>query len=255
MGVPNTTTFSLADVVAAVDPTTNDLIDCFSDAYSPAFNTTYAENKNQLDDFRDYGNSVASQTLITIANNNYKSGNVCSATRAYNIWKNGNPAIVENNNKFWFDNLGTPGSPFNGSPSDPDLEWYGHGEGVNALKFQLTSLGQAYNVTSCELPSNVLSDVMYLTAFETYSTPVDMYYNSVIGDAANLTSGDIIYTDANLTTPLGLHTGYGNARYYFQTASAATTTLCSNTPTISQISLTSAGVGVIGWYSCGILIQ
>jgi len=40
-GVPNTTNFSLADVVAAVLPSSNDLQECFNDAVDDAFDSTY----------------------------------------------------------------------------------------------------------------------------------------------------------------------------------------------------------------------
>ena len=53
--VPNTTTFSLQNVVDVVNPTTDDLVDCFSDANATYFNATYEGSKNSLLNFRDYG--------------------------------------------------------------------------------------------------------------------------------------------------------------------------------------------------------
>jgi hypothetical protein len=53
--VPNTTTFTLQDVVDEVNPTTDDLQDCFSDAIADYFNPTYEGSKNSLLNFRDYG--------------------------------------------------------------------------------------------------------------------------------------------------------------------------------------------------------
>lgn len=53
--VPNTTTFTLQNVVDAVNPTTDDLQDCFNDAISTYFNPTYSGSKNSLLNFRDYG--------------------------------------------------------------------------------------------------------------------------------------------------------------------------------------------------------
>lgn len=55
MAVPNTTTFTLQNVVDEVNPTTDDLVDCFADAISAYFNPTYAGSKNSLLNFRDYG--------------------------------------------------------------------------------------------------------------------------------------------------------------------------------------------------------
>lgn len=72
--VPNTTTFTLQNVVDVVNPTTDDLGDSFSDAISGHFNITYknpyfsgAGNRNNLLMFRDYGihNCTKSITLST----------------------------------------------------------------------------------------------------------------------------------------------------------------------------------------------
>ena len=37
MAVPDTTTFTLQDVVTEVNPTTDDLVDCFADAVAGKF--------------------------------------------------------------------------------------------------------------------------------------------------------------------------------------------------------------------------
>ena len=59
MGVPNTTTFELQDVVDEVNPTTDDLVDCFADANASYFDSTYEGSKNQLLNFRNYGSGNA----------------------------------------------------------------------------------------------------------------------------------------------------------------------------------------------------
>ena len=75
MSVPNTNTFSLQDVVDVVDPTTDDLVDCFSDADSSAFNSSYnpnsAGNNNNLLNFRDY--SPSTNVTMTLELENYLS--------------------------------------------------------------------------------------------------------------------------------------------------------------------------------------
>ena len=54
MSVPNTTTFTLQDVVTEVNPTTDDLNDCFNDAIASYFNSAYEGSKNQLLNFIRY---------------------------------------------------------------------------------------------------------------------------------------------------------------------------------------------------------
>ena len=207
MGVPNTTTFSLADVISVVNPTSNDLQDCFNDASTNSFNTTYDEDKDELDDFRDYGNNGASQSQVNIANNNYSSANVCSQSQSYSCFKSGAARQFSNGDKIWYDNFGTAGSPFVGNTSVPDLEWYSGGVGVNKVKFQINQFGVVFNVTSCN-SYLTLEDVSYITGYNgtgaaILSTGVDYYYNSSIGDAENLSAGDVLYTNTSLSTPLG----------------------------------------------------
>jgi len=53
--VPDTTTFNLQDVIDAVSgTTTNDLVECFAEAESDAFDATYSGSKNNLLNFRNY---------------------------------------------------------------------------------------------------------------------------------------------------------------------------------------------------------
>ena len=65
MSVPDTTTFTLQDVVTEVNPTTDDLVDCFSDADTSYFNPTYEGSKNQLLNFRDYGSQNAFTAFLS----------------------------------------------------------------------------------------------------------------------------------------------------------------------------------------------
>ncbi len=77
MGVPNTTTFTLQDVVTEVNPTTDDLNDCFSDADASYFNSAYEGSKNQLLNFRDYGSQNA---LTSFLSNTSSPRNPCTIT-------------------------------------------------------------------------------------------------------------------------------------------------------------------------------
>ena len=242
-GVPNTTNFSLADVVAAVLPSSNDLQECFDDAFDDAFDPTYGPgNKSNLLQFRNYGNDIAAQNSLYMGSR--YGTDACGATRNTLVWKNKNPSSVENGDKFWVDSNGSPGNPFSGQ----SFLSYTCFTGLNAVTFNLSSLGIASNVEFCSLPSLVLSDVYYYLTGTTYSTPVDYYYSSNIGDASNLSSGDILYTDAALTTPLGTHSGYGSNTQYLQNGDNTTTTICS---LYGSINISSNNTGVIQQVSCG----
>lgn len=60
MAVPNTTTFSLQDVVTELGITSNQsLTNCFSIASISQFDSNYAESRTELDDFRNYGANVS----------------------------------------------------------------------------------------------------------------------------------------------------------------------------------------------------
>jgi hypothetical protein len=69
--VPNTTTFSLQDVVDVVNPTTDDLSDCFSDAVSGYFDPTYSGSKDRLSNFRNY--TIANDPPYILAMNKQQS--------------------------------------------------------------------------------------------------------------------------------------------------------------------------------------
>jgi len=245
-GVPNTTTFTLADVVAAVLPSSNDLQECFDDAIDDAFDSTYGPgDKSNLLQFRNYGNDIAAQNPVYIGSQ--YGTDACGATRNTLVWKNKNPSSVENGDKFWVDSSGSPGNPF---PGQSFLS-YTCLTGLNAVTFNLSSSGVASNVEFCSLPSLVLSDVYYYLTGSTFSTPVDLYYSSIIGDASNLTPGDILYTDADLTTPLGTHSGYGSNIRYLQDGAATTTTICGTSST-SDINISSNNTGVIQRVNCSV---
>jgi hypothetical protein len=92
MAVPNTSTFTLQDVVNEVNPTTDDLIDCFADAVASKFDSTYSGSKNQLLNFRNYGAVSLIQFSI---DNSAGYGSVITAcslgnsSDLRNLWHNG----------------------------------------------------------------------------------------------------------------------------------------------------------------------
>lgn len=68
--VPNTTNFTLQDVVNVINPTTPDMVDCVADAIAGYYDATYAANVGLLK-FRNYG---------------YKGGGTLSSNYANLSW-------------------------------------------------------------------------------------------------------------------------------------------------------------------------
>ena len=78
MAVPDTTTFSLQDVVDEINPTTDDLLDCVSDASSGSYDGTYYTSPaTSLLEFRNYG-AVAPTLTLTTNGNNFVIGSATS---------------------------------------------------------------------------------------------------------------------------------------------------------------------------------
>ena len=85
MGVPNTTTFTLQNVVDVVNPTTDDLVDCFADAVASKFDSNYEGSKNQLLNFRNYDGS----TLLQITMSTGTTKDTCNETVNTAYWTDG----------------------------------------------------------------------------------------------------------------------------------------------------------------------
>jgi len=75
MGVPNTTTFTLQNVVDVIDNDDN-LVGCFNDAVASKFDSDYEGSKNQLLNFRNYDGV----TLIAVTMSSGTSKDVCNET-------------------------------------------------------------------------------------------------------------------------------------------------------------------------------
>ena len=231
-GVPDTTTFTLADVVAAVLPSSNDLQQCFDDSVDGAFDSAHGPgNKSNLLQFRNYGNNIAAQNMVYITQTQISASGACSASRTVKAWKGSNPSAVNNGEKFWYNEVvngvDQPGQPYNGAG---EFNFFGIFSGLNAASFKLSSVGIVSNKVFCSLPSLTLTDVYwYQTNSSTPETSFDCYYSSDIGNASNLKEGDILYTDANLTTPLapqdeGQYQNPDGYYRFYQNGSSATTT-------------------------------
>jgi hypothetical protein len=233
MAVPNTNTFSLADVIAAVNPNIDSLQECFNQAASTAFDSTYdTPSVDELDDFRNYGNSSV-KSQINIANNNYNSSNACGQTQNFSVFKSGVPRQWANGDIVYDDNSGSAGSPFSGN-SAPSTVWYSAGQNVNQRRFQINNFGTVYNLTNCNT-SLSLPNVYYVKTGGDFNGSVasgdfigqqTLYYDSSIGDASNLKPSDILYTNSALTTTLGANTGAFTQFYYQMQNTNVSTTYC-----------------------------
>ena len=87
MAVPDTNTFTLQDVVTEVNPTTDDLVDCFADAVASKFDSNYSGSKNSLLNFRNYGAVTITTFHLTV--NTPKSSFACYGTANNVAYHNG----------------------------------------------------------------------------------------------------------------------------------------------------------------------
>ena len=87
MAVPDTNTFTLQDVVTEVNPTTDDLVDCFADAVASKFDSNYSGSKNSLLNFRNYGAVTITTFHLTV--NTPKSSFACYGTADNVAYHNG----------------------------------------------------------------------------------------------------------------------------------------------------------------------
>lgn len=106
MSVPNTTTFELQDVVDEINPTTDDLVDCFADANSNYFDSSYEGSKNQLLNFRNYGSQNA-LTQFSGSSGQNGSKSVCNQSMATSYWHNGSSTFPQVNDDVYTNSAGT----------------------------------------------------------------------------------------------------------------------------------------------------
>ena len=92
MGVSDTTTFTLQNVVDVVNPTTDDLEACFDDAVAGDFDSSYGPgDESNLLQFRNYDSSGPTPFLGSVA-----STPICSQTVNITYYHNGsgtNPVL------------------------------------------------------------------------------------------------------------------------------------------------------------------
>ena len=125
-------------------------------------------------------------------------------------------------------------APLSGSSSTPQagslVKIY---EGAGVDQSAPHSYSEFYGITYV----GVLSDV-----WQTYPNFSDYYYDISIGNAMDLSNGDVIYTDTSLTTTLSAGT-------YYQVGSSEATTRCVDSS--YQMSMTVNSSGAITNILCG----
>ena len=105
MGVPNTTTFTLQNVVDEIDNDDN-LVGCFNDATASYFDSSYEGSKNQLLNFRNYGSQNAlTQFTGSSGQNDIKF--LCSQSITTNYWHNGSATYPQVNDNVYTNSNGS----------------------------------------------------------------------------------------------------------------------------------------------------
>jgi hypothetical protein len=91
--VPDTETFSLQDVVNEVNPSTDDLVQCFADATTNLFDPAYYDTGDDLLEFRNYG-AATTYTLIADPDSHSFSSSLGSVTIYITIDPDDVPVVV-----------------------------------------------------------------------------------------------------------------------------------------------------------------
>lgn len=107
---------------------------------------------------------------------------------------------------------------------------------INNLTTNLITGESSMELLNNNYIGNVSGNFRVLTdVYQTYPNYSNYYYDSLIGDAQNLSNGDVIYTDQALTTTLAAGT-------YYQDGSSETTTRCTDSSYLMSMTVNSSGV-------------
>ena len=128
MAVPDTTTFTLQDVVDVVNPTTDDLVDSFADAVAGDFDSSYGPgDETNLLQFRNYDSTGLTSFVGSVGQ--IYGYSVCSLTMSITYYHNGsgtNPVVGD---KVYTDSSGS--TPFGSRSMRANF-----GYGGTALRFE-----------------------------------------------------------------------------------------------------------------------
>jgi len=129
MAIPDTDNdWGLDDVITEVVPTTDDLVDCFSDAIAAKFDATYEGSKNQLLNFRNYG-AITLTSFSTSTTTQTSNRNACGQTTPTTRYHDGASFYPAINDTVWNTSAGT-GVPSNGYYKNANNTWYQLTSGV-----------------------------------------------------------------------------------------------------------------------------
>ena len=140
MAVPDTTTFSLQDVVNEVVPTTDDLLDCVADASPGSYDVAYyTAPATSLLEFRNY-NSVPGVAFDIAATGAFSSASACvQAVNTVNYTSSADSSLSVGGFVYTDDaltNLKNGGNNF-----------FRYGAGTSSMK--IDSLGEITVITGC----------------------------------------------------------------------------------------------------------
>ena len=104
MAVPDTTTFTLQDVVTEINPTTDDLADCFADATAACFDSSYSGSKDNLLNFRNYGAVCTTSYSSSVR---VKDSLACSTATDQTYYHNGSGTYPVSSDNCYSNSAGT----------------------------------------------------------------------------------------------------------------------------------------------------
>ena len=138
MGVPNTATFTLQNVLDVVTPTTDDLVSCFTDATAAKFDSTYSGDKDELLNFRNYDGIPSFLGSV-------EGKDPCSLTMNITYYHNGSGTNPTVGDTVYTDVLRT--IPYAASNMRGNFDF-----GGSAIVFQVSNNGIISSTNTCSPP-------------------------------------------------------------------------------------------------------
>tara|TARA_R110002020_G_scaffold100855_1_gene238037 strand:+ start:6110 stop:7129 length:1020 start_codon:yes stop_codon:yes gene_type:complete len=256
MAVPDTTTFSLQDVVDEINPTTDDLNDCVSDATTGSYDTNYfTAPATSLLEFRNYGATVttwADKVEENASSSSYDfDGDVTDFNRAGLFCKpDGTEIYVLNQNDGkihqWTMSTGHNLSTisYTGSSSDVRTNW-AQGGTSGGLWFNATGTRvMIYDHGTSIMYTHTLSTEWDITSFSTTITTTTTF--TAVSSYTRISQFGFTDDGKKLIMPHGANSGALLLRLYSLTTGFDTSTIVdlSGDEELSLPALTSPGFNI-----------